>query len=103
MGVILFLFVFGKVQNLVYLVGKDPCICQEHQLGSCQVGWRFAIAVLLLTQCTRIVKCEVLRVSVYLRCMAGFYAVRVGRYCRPLGILFKSVRKTPESLADENP
>lgn len=61
MGVILLLFVFGKVQNLVYLVGKDPCICQEHQvLGSCQVGWRFAIAVLLLTQCTRIVNAKYL-------------------------------------------
>ena len=97
------MFVFGKVQNLVYFVGIDSCICQEHQLGSCQVGWRFAIAVLLLTQCTIIVKCEVLRVSLYVGCVAGFYAVKVGLYCRPLGILLKSVRKTPVSLADENP
>ena len=97
------MFVFGKVQNLVYFVGIDPCICQEHQLGSCQVGWRFAIAVLLLTQCTIIVKCEVLRVSLHVRCVAVFYAVKVGLYCRPLGILLKSVRKTPVSLADENP
>ena len=50
-----------------------------------------------------IVKWEVLRVSLYVRRMAGFYAVRVGRYCRPPGILLKSVRKTPVSLADENP